>query len=390
MVKRLKKGMKNKIKYFQTSRKFLQQKSLIFSSTHKEQIIQLKQNNLMLLIFLLILSLVTGCAHNQPQLTDHAPWKFALISDTQGANRPGTEHRTYINEPVVKAIAFDIAKEKPDFVLVAGDLVSGWSNGTGIDYVEQYKKWRSAMEPVYRSNIPVFPIRGNHDVGPERVALPPLPARMEPQPGALATLEQSFKESFNDSYIPWSGSDNRERFNFSFGHKNVFIVGLDVCGKHQHKVDQDWLNKQISKNISPHIFVFAHEPAFQVRHKDCLAFYEKDRDLFWDTLGKAGNRVFFCGHDHLYNRAVIEDSMGNQIRQIVAGTGGGRLAKWSGTYIEHLRIKGEYNNSNHHGYIIVVVDGKHATIIWKALVMQESGNSWIIPDTFSYTLLDGL
>lgn len=382
---RLKK-MEKKIIHLKTSKIFFQNKGLIFSSTYKEQAMQLRQSSLMVFIFLIILFLVTGCAPNHSTLNCHTPWKFALISDTQGANRPGTEHRAYINEPIVQAIALDIAKEKPDFVLVAGDLISGWSNGTGTDYVAQYKKWRSVMEPVYRSNIPVFPIRGNHDVGPERVALPPLPARMEPQPGALDMLEQAFKDAFNDSYIPWSGTEDREKFNFSFSHKNAFIVGLDVCGKHQHKVDQDWLNKQISGNRKPHIFVFAHEPAFQVRHKDCLAYYKEERDLFWDTLGKAGGRVFFCGHDHLYNRAAIKDSAGNQIRQIVAGTGGGRHTKWPGTYTERSRVKGEYNNSDHHGYIIVVVDGQQTTIMWKALVNEESGHSWIIPDTFSYTL----
>jgi hypothetical protein len=337
----------------------------------------------LLLLFILVPG--NGYAHDSKVQRHPAPWKFAVISDTQGEKSEVTGYPC-INEPIVRAIARDIAVERPDFILVAGDLINGWIWNSETSFKTQYANWKSAMEPVYSVGIPVFPIRGNHDAGPERVALPPLPARLEPVPGALVLLEQAFKETFRESYIPKNGPDREDGLTFSFRHKNAFIVGLDVCGNRQHKVNQGWLNGQLAGNRNPHVFVYAHEPAFQVRHRDCLAFYKEDRDIFWDSLGKAGSRVYFCGHDHLYNRAVIADLAGNEIRQIVVGTGGGRLVQWSGTYGEGTKVKGEYSNSGYHGYILVTVDGPRATVVWKALVPQEKENTWRVLDSFSYTL----
>jgi hypothetical protein len=351
----------------------------------REHIKQLKQKNFFLFALFIVLVIGNGCAQSTGIQNRYTPWKFAIISDTQGENRGEAGHPC-INEPVVRAIALDIAVEHPDFVLVAGDLVNGWIWNKGTSFTAQYAKWKEAMSPVYDSGIRIYPIRGNHDVGPERAALPPLPAHLEPPPGALALLEKSFKNAFKESYIPRNGPGGEDGFTFSFRHKNAFIVGLDVYGNQQHKVDQDWLNQQLAGNINPHVFVYAHEPAFQIRHRDCLAFYLEDRDAFWDSLGKAGSRVYFCGHDHLYNRAVIADSAGNQIRQIIVGTGGGRLIQWSGTYGENTRVKGEYSNSGYHGYVLVTVDGLRATVVWKALVTREKENTWSVLDSFSYTL----
>ncbi len=99
-----------------------------------------------------------------------------------------------------------------------------------------------------------------------------------------------------------------------------------------------------AENKKPHVFVFGHEPAFQVKHNDCLAFYPQDRDVFWDSIGKAGARLYFCGHDHLYNRALIMDKAANQIRQIIAGTGEADLDRGQENYLEGDRVKGEYSN----------------------------------------------
>lgn len=367
---------------------------------------QLRQKSLFLLILLFVLVLGNGCAHGSGVQDQSVQWKFAVISDTQGK----VDH-SCINKPVIRAIASDIAAERPDFVLVAGDLVNGWFRNGGTEYVAQYANWKESMRPVYDAGIRVYPVRGNHDVGPERVVLPPLPAHLEPPAGAAALQEQAFKDAFSQPYIPRNGPQGEQGFTFSFFHKNAFIVGLDVYGSRQHKVHQGWLNKEFEllkesrardrdiQNVpvtggdkarpddtGMHVFVYAHEPAFEVRHRDCLAFYREERDVFWDALGSAGSRIYFCGHDHLYNRAVITDSAGNQIRQIVVGTGGGHLVKWSGTYKENARVKGEYNNSGYHGYVLVTIDGPRATVVWKALVMLEKETEWRVLDSFSYTL----
>jgi len=99
-----------------------------------------------------------------------------------------------------------------------------------------------------------------------------------------------------------------------------------------------------------------------------------------------GGQVYFCGHDHLYNRGVIEDRAGNPIRQVIAGTGGGYLVPWSGKYKESERVKGEYSVVDHYGYILVTVEELKVTIAWKALLKEEGAKTWRVLDSFSYTL----
>ena len=70
----------------------------------------------------------------------------------------------------------------------------------------------------------------------------------------------------------------------------------------------------------------------------------------------------------------------------VAGTAGGSLVPWSSKYREHERVKGEYSDVDHHGYILVTVEEVKVTIAWKALLKDEGAEAWRILDSFSYTL----
>mgnify|MGYP000871704937 CR=1 FL=1 len=340
---------------------------------------------------LLLLALSSSCMPGldpavEPQAS-LASWKFAVISDTQGNNRDKTG-TSCINDAVVRAIADDIVRENPDFVLVAGDLVNGWFRNKGVDYAAQYAGWKAAIGPVYRAGIRVYPVRGNHDSGPERLALPPLPTHLEPQPDTPVVLKKAFRDAFPEAYIPKNGPAGEEGLTFSFTHKNAFVVGLDQFTNGQHRVNQEWLDLQLEGSRGLHVFVFGHEPAFEANHRDNLSFYPRDRDLFWDSIGNAGARVYFCGHDHFYNHALVLDNTGREIRQIIAGTGGGFLRRWSGTYREGKRMKVQYHNNDHHGYILAAVEGSKVTISWKALIKPETpaADAWQVLDSFTYSI----
>lgn len=326
-------------------------------------------------VFLLLTALFFAAACRKG-----SSWSFAVISDTQGDHKV----EECINRPVLEKIAANIVAEKPEIVLVSGDLVNGWMRNYGRDFAGQYSDWKAAMKPVYDAKIEVYPVRGNHDDGPERLALPPLPAKFEPPSGALERLRAAYRDAFKEyGYIPLNGPAGGEGFSYSFARKNAFFVGVDVYKDGQHRVNQEWLAGQLAGNTQPHVFVYGHEPAFELIHRDNLSYYPKERDLFWDTLGKAGCKIYFCGHDHVYNRSLAADGAGNEIWQIIAGTGGGRLRKWDGVY-KSGNVKGQYHNQDYHGYVIVVIDGAKAAIKWKALVDEDAG-VWKVMDVFSYT-----
>jgi predicted phosphodiesterase len=343
-------------------------------------------NTVLTLLLLLILLLGMPGMGMGASLQEYLTcWKFAVISDTQGDYSKKTD-KSGINDAVVQAIADDIVRENPDFVLVTGDLISGGSRNGGTDYATQYANWKEAMSPVYNAGIRVYPVRGNHDSRPKRLALPPLPSRFDPSPEAPVLLKNVFKDTFSEFTIPKNGPVGEEGLTYSFTHKNAFIVGLDQFTRGRHKINQEWLDQQLTGNSLPHVFVYGHEPAFETGHKDCLAFFPRERDLFWNSIGRAGARIYFCGHDHYYNRALIPDNGNNQIWQIIGGTGGGSPRKWSGVYKDDKRVHGEYYNGDHYGYILVTVEGMKATVIWKALIKTEPADAWQILDTFTYTV----
>jgi hypothetical protein len=307
------------------------------------------------------------------------------VSDTQ-ADRSEKNRGLCINEPFVSAIAADIAREKPDFLFAGGDLVNGWFKNSGIDYAEQYSAWKKTMAPVYKAGIRIYAIRGNHDEGPERVALPPLPARFEPAPGELQKLKTAYMESFG-RFMPQNGPEKEKGLTYSFIHKNALIIGLDMYSGSQHRINQKWLDTALAGNSMPHVFVFGHEPAFETNHRDNLSFYPVDRDLFWNSLGRAGAGMYFCGHDHFFNRSLIKDTHGHAVRQVIAGTGGGSLREWSGSYREKDRVKGEYHNEKYHGYAMITVEGAQARLEWRAMTGTDSDPQWMVMDSFTLSAI---
>lgn len=321
-------------------------------------------------------------------LTYKYQWKFAVISDTQGSNRE-RDRRSFINDIAVRVIAEDIVQEGPDFVIVTGDLVNGWFRNGGTDYATQYASWKKAMASVYDAGIRVYPIRGNHDSGPERIALPPLPSHLEPPLGTPILLKRAFRTAFPEPYIPKNGPNNEEGLTYSFSHKNAFIICLDQYSGGQHKLNRAWLERQLSMNRNPHIFIFGHEPAFEASHKDNLAFYPKERDIFWDVIGRAGARIYFCGHDHFYSRTMIPDNHGNKIWQIIAGTGGAPLKGPSKMHREDKRATWGYHNGDCHGYIMVTIEGPKVTVKWRAFFKDNCSIVWRMLDSFSYNFLEG-
>jgi hypothetical protein len=352
------------------------------------------------LLALLLAFLVAACGATSALPADQPPerpaaraperqaaWKLAVVSDTQADLREGPRGTCH-NDGVVRAIAGDIARERPDLVLVAGDLVSGWFKNDGVDFADQYAAWQAAMGAVYGAGIRVYPVRGNHDSGPERVALPPLPARHEPPPGALERLEQAYRKAFGHDYIPRNGPKGEAGLTYSFVHKNALIVGLDQYSGGQHKVNQTWLDAQLATAGDRHVFSFGHEAAFAAQHKDNLAFYPKERDAFWSSLGRAGARVYFCGHDHFYGWAVIPDSAGREIRQLIVGTGGGVQRSRPVAYADP-RVRSEHHDTEHRGYLLVTVDGPRATIAWRAIAQEGDATSWKTLDSFAYDLGPG-
>ena len=327
---------------------------------------------------------IIGCSHHD-LVVSAENWKFAVMCDTRGDNIsiPG---KTCLNDDVVRAIARDIKREGCELVIVPGDMVNGWlANGgkkiCGISkgstsYERQFANWKKAMAPCYGSGIKVYTVRGNHEHGWGAVYPPEPPYDPVDAPG----LERAYIEAFGADN-PDNGPPGEKDLTYRVTHKNACFFGLDEYAT-PHRVNQAWLDKQLAGVAVPNIFIFGHEPAFRTKHPDCLAYYDKARDAFWNSIGNAGARVYFCGHDHFYARCMVKDDAGHEIRQVLNGTGGAPLKDWSGRY-EDSRVRSEFVANKIYGYNVITVGSRGVLVTFKR---WDGGDTWTVIDSFSYSV----
>ncbi|QKG79872.1 metallophosphoesterase [Tenuifilum thalassicum] len=279
------------------------------------------------------------------------PWRFAVVGDTHVGS----------SDIIVEMIPFMIA-DSIDLVLLPGDIVEGGLACSESELRAELLNWQKIFEPLYSAGIGVFPLRGNHE------------------DDARNNL-RAWNSIFTGSYgLPQNGPEGETNLTYSFTHKNALFIGLDVYAN-IHTVNQNWLDEQLEINTQPHIFVFGHEAAFKVFHSDCLDDSVELRNAFWQNLANAGVKVYFCGHDHFLDVALVDDGDGNpnnDLYQYLVGTGGG----W-------LMSKYNYNGRNSYfnlsqqchemayGYALVEISGdgpddRSVTITWKERTINPS------------------
>ena len=292
-------------------------------------------------------------------------WRFIVTCDSRGSVLAG------VNEAILSEIASEIVRQDVDFLLYPGDLVYGGRIGPER-FENQLWTWVRIMKPVYDAGISVYVCRGNHEVGDMWDAEP----GKLPDPNdnySLRWLDVFGNPEYPSQILPDNGPADARYMSYSVRHKNALIVATDQYGGSQHRlahqVDRAWLDSQLQSNTKPHVFVFGHEPAFRLVHPDCLDDHPMRRDEFWRSLQAAGTRMYFCGHDHFYDHAYVDDGDGNpdnDMRQIVIATAGVPGYTWLPPYIGDngpFLVTPIYH-AEQYGYILVDVDGLHVTATW--------------------------
>ncbi len=307
-------------------------------------------------------------------------WTFAVVCDTRGDNN-NTTAKSGINDVIVKLIARSVADEKCDLVIFPGDMVNGWCQNGSTTYADQFENWKRAIGPVYEAGIEVYTVRGNHEDGPLPYPDPPYPYDPISDPALKEAYLVAFEGNLSEYGLKDSGPEGEEYLTYSFEHENALFIGLDQYVR-PHRVNQAWLDEQLANSSKPYVFVFGHEPAFEVNHPDCLAVYPDERDAFWESIRKAGCQMYFCGHDHFYNRARVRDESGagTEVQQVLAGSCGAPFPSqsWNRTYNDSSVVL-EYHNDVDFGYLLVTVYDDHADAEWRALI-------WTPEDEFAITI----
>jgi len=202
-----------------------------------------------------------------------------------------------------------ILAQKPDLVLQTGDLVHDGS----------YKRlWRiyDDITGSMRRRIPVYPSRGNHDLG---------------GPGYEARVP-----------APLSSGN---RLYYAFDRANCHFISLDCFspftpGSPQYR----WLTGDLAsaQKYARHIFVFFHCPPYSIGPHGSDTVVQR---VLCPLFIRYGVRAVFNGHDHLYYRTLR-----NGVLYVVSGGGGAPLYP---AFPSRGALKGDKWASAHH---IVVCD----------------------------------
>lgn len=272
---------------------------------------------------------------------DHC-WSFIITGDSRGADNG-------VNSVILAELADEIVNSGVDIFLFSGDLITGAVD----DPAAQLYNWLTIMQPVYNAGIPVYVVRGNHEDG---YWFPDVSV---------------WHDVFSGDYaLPANGPPGEVNLTYSFTHKNALIVGLDQYVD-LYALNQPWLDAQLAANTRPHLFVFGHLPAYRAIPRPCLDYYPQQRDAFWQSLARAGARVYFAGHDHFYDHARIDDGDGNpnnDLHQYIIGTAGAPFYTWQPPYegdngpMTPIQIA----HAESYGYVHVDVDALDVTLTWTA------------------------
>ena len=357
-------------------------------------------------------------------LADDARWSFVIFGDTRGDDpgSSGYDPKTATGvSPVLADLAFKIASMHPDFVLHVGDLTSGdlyqdmkmlepSMNIELIPYAKQFRAFKDAVRPITHAKIPLYTVRGNHEVSC-------LEGLDDPDPGLAKAYKEAFGKNMPQNYNGVLG--DQKGLTYSFTHKQVTVVAMDQYARYvapkppplpgpyaktktnvwgtnfwgYHTVDLAWMRDQLKKAKTPFKIILAHEPVYPANGIMDPAAYgynwyfeqyfgpEKfggiaQRQKFVDMMGMNGAQLYAVGHVHNMSVGSIKDSSGHTVYQLTAGNGGAYpMNSEKPAYVdpELHDVKYELHNP---GFTLATVDPKKNTMTLEYFVMDPTTRHW--------------
>lgn len=210
---------------------------------------------------------------------------FAVIGDTKAFTTAPTGN-------LARAVN-SLGKQSFDMAFVMGDLVSSCDGKSACE--SKYASWKSVMSPILSKTYEVV---GNHDRTGGNAADP--------------VWQKEFA-------LPTNGPSGYSEMTYSFDKGNSHFVVLDSEKPDPNIVNlaqRNWLDADLAANKKENVFVFFHEPAFQMSQdkNDALDTQPKDRDALWAILKKYKVTAVFYGHLHM-TAGKVQDG----IHQFVVG-----------------------------------------------------------------------
>lgn len=238
---------------------------------------------------------------------------FDVITDTHLIREKDDSVRPY---PSTEKIVDYIIKDKPDFVIHAGDMIQ---TSYAKKYADEaiYDMWKKFDSSVYlpfkRANIDMFVTKGNHDVLREA----------EPIYNKIWAYRK-FTKDIKGSVLNY----------YTFEHKNCFFIVMDGSGVWISDKQRTWLKEQIKKGAKYRaVFVISHLGIKgSDRHPD-----DHMNKVAIDILSSAPyNITLISGHHHKYDVCNYT----KKLKNIVVGTAGSDVnAMWVKFHVKGKNVE---------------------------------------------------
>lgn len=237
-----------------------------------------------------------------------------------------TDRKVQDLHAVLNKVLKDIEKEKPDLLIVSGDITN---NGEK----ESHIYFRNMLQPLIKSGTQILVIPGNHDVN---VPSPMKYIRSKPE-----VVDNISAEEFAKIYTTMGYGDALRRDDNSLSYlasinETTWMLCLDT------NLYEEYKTSTISAGrISPETLKWALEILKEAKEKDITvlammhhglvehmpyqnAFFPeyliKDWASMAATLANAGLRVVFTGHFHSNDITEFISKEGNSINDVETGS----------------------------------------------------------------------
>ena len=207
------------------------------------------------------------------------------------------------------AVAAQIAKVDPAFVVALGDLV--YPTGRVSQYLDHYwNTYNPLSGPSLMASIPFYAVLGNHDVDTHNLLDTPdvlgayyffqAPAN-GPGEGPWSTplgtspAAATFRQSAGSSY-PALGN-----YSFDDGPAHFLILDNNGYAKLDSPKMLEWIERDLTVSHAPWKFVCIHAPMF---HSSREHYNEQKTRLLAPLFERCGADLICSGHVHNYQRSV--------------------------------------------------------------------------------------
>jgi hypothetical protein len=311
-------------------------------------------------------------------------WSFGVMADTQWANLSddGFDPNTSAIE-IATQIQSQFIAAGVDFVIHVGDLEDTTASGAGTTSYPGERTRALFAQNLYNAGIGFYPLRGNHDdgsaIGTEIARIyPQTQTGIHNQtPSDVLNISSytipaaDLTNLANLGYTPTKTNPNTFRagtplgspsvynnglqgLTYAFSFNNATFVLLDqftpttsnptnAYGAYSQAntiaAQQSWISSilQQSNAAGNHSFVFGHKGLITLNHSDVLFSLSANSsstktdgspaanpaftNAFIDSLYSNNVKMYFHGHDHMYDRSIVLDTNGNDyVTQILCAS----------------------------------------------------------------------